>query len=468
MSRIKQDSIDRLKQHVNILDVVESFIEVKKMGANFKACCPFHKEDTPSFVISPSKQIYTCFGCGASGGAIKFIMDYEKVSYREAIEKVAAITRFHLDYEDANYKPKQQEVVAKPQKEKESKREIAFNPSHKREADLKMGYKNYLDLPLKYKMMLIYTFIYNFSLEQNQSEKIEYFARREVNLDHSSIIKLGFIPVQKFDELAEKLIKWFGVEILVELNVLNDSEHERAPLKFKLWYIKKGGVILFPSFHTYQVNLVTSFMFRPTQPEKWMIEAHMKEIQMSNNDLYSSVPYGLTYDFIVNKNAIKCLVEGGPDTLCNDETYKGKDFLFIGSPGTHGLKSEHLSLLKGQTLRIMLDPDKPGRMATYGYVTIQSELYSKQFIQDKKGLQELELEKRYLDLNKVKYFETNSDGYIQKCLKAGVCPEVCSWNPEFGDMNDVRRLSLSGKAPFKSMEEFFEKFVSVNKRRCKK
>lgn len=468
MSRIKEDSIKRLKQDVNILDVVESFIEVKKMGSNFKACCPFHNEDTPSFVISPTKQIYTCFGCGANGDAIKFVMEHEKVSYIEAIEKIADIINFRLDYEDENYKPKKQAVVAKPKKEEEKKPKKEFNPNLKREADLEKGLKNYLNLPLKYKMLLIYTFIYNFSLEQNQSEKIEYFAKREVNLDHPSIKKLGFIPVQKFNELIERLIKWFGVEILVELNVLNDSEHERAPLKFKLWYIKKGGVILFPSFHTYQVNLVTSFMFRPTQPEQWMIAAHMKEIQMSNNDLFSSAPYGLTYDFIVNKNAIKCLVEGGPDTLCNRETYKGKDFLFIGSPGTHGLKSEHLSLLNGQTLRIMLDPDKPGRMATYGYVTIQSELYSKQFIQDKKGLQELELEKRYLDLNKVKYFETSSDGYIQKCQRAGVCPEVCSWNPEFGDMNDVRRLALSGKAPFKSMDGFFEKFVSVDRRRCKK
>lgn len=319
-------------------------------------------------------------------------------------------------------------------------------------------------MPLKFKMMLIYTYIYNFSLEQEQFEKIEYFAKREVNLNHSSINKLGFIPVEKFDELTEKLIKWFGLEVLVELGVLNDSEHIKAPLKFKLYYIKKGGVITFPSFHIYKTNLVTSFMFRPTQPEDWMIESHMKEIQMSNNDLHQSVPYGLTYDFIANKNAIKCLVEGGPDTLCNEEIFKNKDFLFIGSPGTNGLKEQHLNLLRGQNLRIMLDPDVAGKIATFGSITLQCDEYkSKRFIRNQEGLELLSIEKKYLDSKNIKYYESKQDGYIQKCLKSGVVPEVCIWDERYGDMNDVRKLALSGKAPFKNMEDFLTNYVSVVK-----
>ena len=111
----------------------------------------------------------------------------------------------------------------------------------------------------------------------------------------------------------------------------------------------------------------------------------------------------------------------------------------------------------------MLDPDNAGRMATYGSVTISCEEFTKRFAKDKKGLQEIEIQKKYLDLNKIKYYESHNDGYIQKCLNAGVIPEVCSWNPEYGDMNDVRKLALSGKVPFKSMEEFFTKFVSVKR-----
>lgn len=466
MSRmIKESSIKQLKEQKNIVDVIGSFVELKKQGANYKVCCPFHGEETASFVVSPSKQIYRCFGCGLSGNAITFVMEYERVSYPTAVEKVAAISNFILEYEDENYKPTNVKLPMVKKTKFEETKYVQFNPSKRRKADLSKGLENYISLPMKFKMMLIYTCIYRFSLKQNQSEKIDYFSQREVNLQHSSIKKLGFIPVDKFEELTEKLVRLFGLDVLIELNIINDVEHEKAPLKFKLWYVKNGGVIVFPSFHIYQTNLVTSFMFRPTQPEKWMIESHMKEIQMSNSDLYPSVPYGLTFDFIANKKAIKCLVEGGPDTLCNDETFKGKDFLFIGSPGTYGFKEEHLGLLKGQTLRIMLDPDSAGRMATYGYITIQCDLYkSKRFVRNKKGLQELELEKRHLNANHIKFFESSIDGYVQKCLKAGVHPEVCSWNPKFGDLNDVRRLSLSGKGPFKNMEEFLTKFVSVVKK----
>lgn len=95
---IDKASIDQLKNRIDIVDVVGSYIELKKSGSNFKALCPFHDEDTPSFVVSPSKQIFHCFGCGAGGDAIKFVMDYEKLSYPEAVEKLASMYNFHLNY----------------------------------------------------------------------------------------------------------------------------------------------------------------------------------------------------------------------------------------------------------------------------------------------------------------------------------------------------------------------------------
>ncbi|NPA81282.1 MAG: DNA primase [Epsilonproteobacteria bacterium] len=91
-------SIENLKSRIDIVDVIGSYIELKKSGANFKGLCPFHSEKTPSFVVSPAKQIYHCFGCHASGDAIKFVMDYEKLSYPEAVEKLASMYRFSLSY----------------------------------------------------------------------------------------------------------------------------------------------------------------------------------------------------------------------------------------------------------------------------------------------------------------------------------------------------------------------------------
>jgi DNA primase len=95
---IEQASIERLKQSLDIVDVIGNYIELKKAGANYKANCPFHGEKTPSFVVSPSKQIYHCFGCGAGGDAIKFVMEYEKLNYPETIEKLANMYNIPLRY----------------------------------------------------------------------------------------------------------------------------------------------------------------------------------------------------------------------------------------------------------------------------------------------------------------------------------------------------------------------------------
>ncbi len=95
---IDNASIESLKSTIDIVDVVGNYIELRKAGANYKANCPFHGEKTPSFVVSPSKQIYHCFGCQIGGDSIKFVMEIEKLSYPEAIEKLASTYNFSLQY----------------------------------------------------------------------------------------------------------------------------------------------------------------------------------------------------------------------------------------------------------------------------------------------------------------------------------------------------------------------------------
>ncbi len=95
---IEQSSIESLKSSIDIVDVIGTYIELRKAGANYKANCPFHGEKTPSFVVSPSKQIYHCFGCGVGGDAIKFVMETEHINYPEAIEKLASLHNFTLHY----------------------------------------------------------------------------------------------------------------------------------------------------------------------------------------------------------------------------------------------------------------------------------------------------------------------------------------------------------------------------------
>ncbi len=95
---IDNASVEQLKNNIDIVDIISNYIEIKKAGANFKANCPFHGEKTPSFVISPTKQIYHCFGCGVGGDAIKFVQEYEKLNYPEALEKIASMLNFSLVY----------------------------------------------------------------------------------------------------------------------------------------------------------------------------------------------------------------------------------------------------------------------------------------------------------------------------------------------------------------------------------
>ncbi len=108
---IDNNSIENLKSRLDIVDVVGSYLELRKNGANFKAVCPFHNDSNPSLVISPSKQIYHCFSCGAGGDSIKFVMEYEKLNYPETIEKLANMYNFSLTYTDSEEKKEDRKLM---------------------------------------------------------------------------------------------------------------------------------------------------------------------------------------------------------------------------------------------------------------------------------------------------------------------------------------------------------------------
>lgn len=95
---IDPKSIERLKAQTDIVDIVGHYLPLKKSGANFVCVCPFHDDKNPSMSVSPSRGIFHCFSCKAGGDAIKFVMDYEKLSYPEAVEKIAGLQNFTLNY----------------------------------------------------------------------------------------------------------------------------------------------------------------------------------------------------------------------------------------------------------------------------------------------------------------------------------------------------------------------------------
>ena len=96
---IPRQFIDDLLTKSNIVDVINARVKLKKAGRDYQACCPFHHEKTPSFTVSEKKQFYYCFGCGAKGNAISFLMDYDKLEFVEAVEELAASAGIEVPYE---------------------------------------------------------------------------------------------------------------------------------------------------------------------------------------------------------------------------------------------------------------------------------------------------------------------------------------------------------------------------------
>ncbi len=113
MSRIPDSFLDDLRERVDIVEIIDHRVKLRKTGKNFSACCPFHDEKTPSFTVSPDKQFFHCFGCGASGDALGFLIDYERLEFLEAVEQLARIAGLEVPREERSEAANKQERIRK-------------------------------------------------------------------------------------------------------------------------------------------------------------------------------------------------------------------------------------------------------------------------------------------------------------------------------------------------------------------
>ena len=104
---IPRETIDKIHAAAKIEEVVSDYVTLRKRGANLIGLCPFHNEKTGSFTVSPSKGIYKCFGCGASGHALKFIMEIEQCSFVEAVKQLGK--KYHIEVEDREMTAEEQQ-----------------------------------------------------------------------------------------------------------------------------------------------------------------------------------------------------------------------------------------------------------------------------------------------------------------------------------------------------------------------
>lgn len=108
--RIPENKIEEIRATANAVDIISEYVQLRKRGKNYVGLCPFHNEKTPSFTVSDEKQIFHCFGCHTGGNVFKFLMEYKKISFVEAVQEIAEQLGIPLEYqESAGYEEQQSE-----------------------------------------------------------------------------------------------------------------------------------------------------------------------------------------------------------------------------------------------------------------------------------------------------------------------------------------------------------------------
>ena len=107
---INQETIQRILDATHIEEVVGDFVTLRKRGANYIACCPFHDEKTPSFNVNPARGIFKCFGCGKGGDAVRFLMEHDHLSYPDALRYLAKKYNITIEEEEMSDEQKERKI----------------------------------------------------------------------------------------------------------------------------------------------------------------------------------------------------------------------------------------------------------------------------------------------------------------------------------------------------------------------
>lgn len=305
---ISNTSLDELKSSINIVDEIAKVVPLKRAGANYKGCCPFHNEKTPSFVVSEQKQIFTCFGCGETGNIFKFVQRYYNLEFYEAAEKLAKENGITLQISGRN--------------DKEKERYYEINKEAAR-------------------------FFYR-TLTENKNPGYSYMKSR--GIEDSILKKFGIGYADAGWDSLYTFFKKKGVEdkILLELGLISEKNGK--------YYDKFRNRVMFPIINT--AGNVIGFGGRAigdAQP-KYLNSPENKVFQKKNN-LYA---LNICKADIAKEN-LAVLVEGYMDVI---SLYQGGVHNAVASLGT-ALTENQAKLLKRYTKNVVLsyDSDQAGRKA---------------------------------------------------------------------------------------------------------
>jgi DNA primase len=196
--RIPESKIEEVRNSVSIVDVISEYVQLRKRGKNYIGLCPFHNEKTPSFTVTEEKQIFHCFGCHEGGNVFKFLMDYKKISFVEAVQEIAEQQGIEISYDDEGYNEKQSESEILYDINTEVARYFLNNLLNDEEGEIARDYFQKRSL----KIQTMRAFGLGYAL--NGYENLVNFLK-EKNIDLEKALQLGLIGRNKDGRVYDKL-----------------------------------------------------------------------------------------------------------------------------------------------------------------------------------------------------------------------------------------------------------------------
>lgn len=329
MAQIPDHIIDRIRETVDIVELISRYINLKKQGKNFKALCPFHTEKTPSFTVNADKQIFYCFGCGAGGNVFNFLMRYEKITFLEAIQKLSAETGIEL--------PK-------------------FREDERKLSEYDQLYRAY---------QFACDFYHNL-LHSKYTQIEPYLKKRQIDPETIKFFKIGYVP-DEWDNLYQEILrKKMDLEPFQKAGLILESEKDRQKK-----YDRFRNRLMFPILNL--SGRIIAFGGRDlggtTETPKY--------INSPESAVYikSQVLYGLYFaKEWIRQEGFVIMVEGYMDHL---QLFQNDIKNVVATSGT-ALTSEHAKLIRRYTREIVLcyDADSAGIQAAVrgGQILFQDNL----------------------------------------------------------------------------------------------
>src|SRR6266498_1209628 len=313
---ISQNTIQQILGRLDIIEIIGGFVKLKKRGANYLGLCPFHNEKTPSFTVSPTKEIYKCFGCGRSGNSISFIMEHEKYSYVETLKWLA--NRYGITIEETFATDEQRQQM--------------------QAADSLYIINGFAQQCFTRQV---------FETCEGQEIGLSYLKERGFREDIIKKFQLGYSPEKRDAFTKEAVAKQYNAELLVKTGLVANRNDQLAD--------NYRGRVIFP-VHNHS-GKVLGFGARILKSN----DKAPKYINTPENEIYikSKILYGLYFARqVIDKNDECLLVEGYTDVISLHQT--GVENV-VASGGT-SLTTDQLRLVKKYTnnLTIIYDGDAAG------------------------------------------------------------------------------------------------------------